>query len=561
MAFGGIAKSLSRAWPGVLLVLIGIGYSLLGFDRGLNVYDEGVPVYGALRVLEGELPYRDFWTIYPPGQFLLLAAAFRVFGVSLMVERLLSVVIIALVSALVWGLARQVLAPVHALLVWALWAFAFGAIELYGTTLPTALVASLVGWWLFLAFLVAPSPRRLVASGAALGAAMLLKQDIALYGLAAEAAVVLGFTMCGPREPRRRAGLALTRLALLFAGVAAVVVPAVAALALAMPLGAVFDEVLWFPLTGFASARRLAPPPLLPSAAPLWSGQMDPWTYFVVVHHSVRFYFPFAVLLLAAGWAVRSFRRSSAAPAAVEAPADGWALAFLGVLCVSLLGYARVRSDMAHIVPAWIPALTLFVALATRLAGPAAVRWLRVTAVTVVGLVFVVPSLWLKLLVGAHALFGPPMSASDLPRARGLVMSTALASLGTAAREVQAVVPAGEPIFVGNARHDRIVLNDVMFYFLAERPSATRYHELHPGVATRHDVQLEIAGELERRRVRWVVLRRDRRVEPGGELFNTPEGAHELDRYIRATFVPVRELGSYSLWQRRASWADGNVSP
>jgi len=288
---------------------------------------------------------------------------------------------------------------------------------------------------------------------------------------------------------------------------------------------------------------------------------MDPWTYFVVVHHSVRFYFPFAVLLLAAGWAVRSFRRSSAAPAAVEAPADGWALAFLGVLCLSLLGYARVRSDMAHIVPAWIPALTLFVALATRLAGPAAVRWLRVTAVTVVGLVFVVPSLWLKLLVGAHALFGPPMSASDLPRARGLVMSTALASLGTAAREVQAVVPAGEPIFVGNARHDRIVLNDVMFYFLAERPSATRYHELHPGVATRHDVQLEIAGELERRRVRWVVLRRDRRVEPGGELFNTPEGAHELDRYIRATFVPVRELGSYSLWQRRASWADGNVSP
>jgi hypothetical protein len=45
-------------WQGALLVLVAVGYSLLGFDRGLNVYDEGVPVYGALCVLGG-LPNRD----------------------------------------------------------------------------------------------------------------------------------------------------------------------------------------------------------------------------------------------------------------------------------------------------------------------------------------------------------------------------------------------------------------------------------------------------------------------------------------------------------------------
>src|SRR5690606_4985608 len=53
-----------------------------------------------------------------------------------------------------------------------------------------------------------------------------------------------------------------------------------------------------------------------------------------------------------------------------------------------------------------------------------------------------------------------------------------------------------EPIFVGNVRHDLISINDIGFYFLADRASATRYHELYPGVATTHSVQVSIIDDI-----------------------------------------------------------------
>jgi uncharacterized membrane protein len=51
-------------------------------------YDEGIILCGADRVLHGELPYRDFWTMYSPGQYYILSILFRLIGRSLLTERL-----------------------------------------------------------------------------------------------------------------------------------------------------------------------------------------------------------------------------------------------------------------------------------------------------------------------------------------------------------------------------------------------------------------------------------------------------------------------------------------
>jgi hypothetical protein len=47
--------------------LVVLAYVLLGFNRGLSIYDEAIPVVAAARILSGDRPYRDFWTIYAPG--------------------------------------------------------------------------------------------------------------------------------------------------------------------------------------------------------------------------------------------------------------------------------------------------------------------------------------------------------------------------------------------------------------------------------------------------------------------------------------------------------------
>src|SRR5262245_39669877 len=56
----------------------------------------GASTIGAMRVLFGEIPYRDFWTSMAPGSFYLLAFLFRLFGTELMVEVIASSILCAL---------------------------------------------------------------------------------------------------------------------------------------------------------------------------------------------------------------------------------------------------------------------------------------------------------------------------------------------------------------------------------------------------------------------------------------------------------------------------------
>ena len=49
--------------------------------------DESMNIYGALRILDGERIYRDFWVYHTPGIFFLTAAIFKVFGTSLLAVR------------------------------------------------------------------------------------------------------------------------------------------------------------------------------------------------------------------------------------------------------------------------------------------------------------------------------------------------------------------------------------------------------------------------------------------------------------------------------------------
>src|SRR3972149_5304732 len=99
-------------WYGLVLVLLfSFLYFLFDITRVVDVYDEGIAVYGAQRLLEGDLPYRDFWTIYAPGQFYALAGLFKVFGSFVLAERLYDTAVRTLVSVTVLLIALRIASP------------------------------------------------------------------------------------------------------------------------------------------------------------------------------------------------------------------------------------------------------------------------------------------------------------------------------------------------------------------------------------------------------------------------------------------------------------------
>ena len=94
-----------RAAP-ILLTLFLLAAALSAFTllRPVSPHDEGLMLQAGLRIAHGQLPYRDFWTNYPPGQALLLAGLDKLFGVSLLSWRIVRVIVDAATALLAYRL-------------------------------------------------------------------------------------------------------------------------------------------------------------------------------------------------------------------------------------------------------------------------------------------------------------------------------------------------------------------------------------------------------------------------------------------------------------------------
>lgn len=158
-----------RAWEDWRLLLAGVlilsaGYVALHLGRGWVPHDEGTLGLSAVRLLQGELPHRDFDDLYSGGLTYVNAAAFRVFGTSLFTMRLvLFAVFVAWVPA-VFYLASGFVRPAGAAgitllcVVWSLPNYPAPLPTWYNLFLTVFGVAALFRWlevgrrrWLFVA--------------------------------------------------------------------------------------------------------------------------------------------------------------------------------------------------------------------------------------------------------------------------------------------------------------------------------------------------------------------------------------------------------------------------
>src|SRR5437763_6354744 len=108
---------LSEKMLAALTFVVSVAYLCL-FRRYTSIEpDEGIVLQGAQRILHGQVPYRDFFTFLTPGSFYLHALMFKVFGNSFLVARTTLACCGALISTLVYLLARRTCSRAMALLV------------------------------------------------------------------------------------------------------------------------------------------------------------------------------------------------------------------------------------------------------------------------------------------------------------------------------------------------------------------------------------------------------------------------------------------------------------
>ena len=481
------------------LTLFGLAALLAGFTllRGYDPHDDGLMLQAGARIASGQLPYRDFWMNYPPGQAVVLAALDKLFGASLLSWRILRVAVDATVALLAYRLARRLTSSERlALLVWVAVAGAMAWPAVPGPN-PTALA-------LALAALLA-APRQPLLAGAIAGIAVFFRIEIG-------DAAALGVVLCVPAHARIRSALAAI---------------AVAAVALA-PFFVIDPGAMWHDTIGFFGIQHLQHLPF-----PIhYRGSFAPRAL-------LDFYFPLILLIGCGLWALATLteiargRRATSDRGLVLVP-----------LALVSIGYLLGRTDEYHLLP-------LSAVLAVMLAGAAAVERRAALRVALIGALAVIALYGLQQRA-QEALHPPAQAAVPGPAGGGVQTSPADArTLAQLLATVNRLSAPGEPIFVANPRFDLVRIGDPLLYIVLGHPNPTRYDVMQPGVVTTAPVQREIVSSLQRSRTRVVVRWLDPAAsEPEPNGAGRSSGVHILDRYLAANFHPYATYGYYQVLTR-----------
>ena len=475
-----------------------VAYFALVLTQPPAIHDEGLIAGGAERILRGQLPYRDFDTCYPPAEFYTIAAVFRVFGATLLAARvwdsLWRLAILAAAVVLAGAAARTHRAHPLPLICGGILT---GAIGFHMYPAISGTLPCMAALWCAVRYLQTRSRRWLFASGLLAGAGILYRHDLALCICAAIVA-----TACYQAiMDRNRRWLEMP--AVFGAGVLLVVAPTVPLLWWSVPRAALVHSFIDFPKASLAARQLPLPGP--------WS--LVAWS---------DLYLPLAVILVAVGILKRAF--------AAQRPI----IILLLITSTATLFLATQRLDTVHAYPAIMFALVLLsVCVADLRKETMLPALLKGAAIVCYGLLPLTALSWTPTAAGV-ARAGPIQIAADQV---------------AAIEYIQRHLPPGEPLYVGLTRHSLQFFNDAIFYFLADRPQATRFDMFVPGFTSTAAVQSEIARDLSRKRVEYVVLfRAPLSREPN--LSSVDNGITILDDAIRQDYRQVAQFGSYTICRR-----------
>jgi len=507
-----------------------------------NLYDEGLVLTNAERIRAGEVPYRDFWTMYGPGYFYALAGIFSLVQPTILVARLFDTVLRFLLTLEVYLLARTVTSRRAAFIPYAFVTFWLATIRFYSYPTFPATGALLLAALALSGYLWGKRRRWLFLSGTALGLTALLRLDFGGYGALGFGLALALFELrercaAGGAWPTRPARV-LKAEVLMAAGALLVALPLYAYLLLVSGFATVFDDLVVFPATVFRAVRHLPVPPLIPDFSQLTGGQWNDW---------LRLYLPLAIYAIVIVVSLR-WLFFQPGPASDRCPAVGALFLALTGTGLGLVVKATSRYHDLHVLPTTICAVILATALIGRIPG----RLWRSAPFKIgfAGLAFLFltgPYVAHFGMLAARGPTSPTVCYSQLARAGCVPVSR---DEERVADYLRANTSPDEYVFVGNSRHDLIFVNDLLLTFLVDRRSPTKYTELHPGLATTLSVQQVIANDLAEKDVQWVVTMQiwESR-EPNASSISS--GVTFLDDYIREHYRPETTFGSYQVWRRQ----------
>jgi hypothetical protein len=529
-------------------------FQLIVIQRRLGVYDESLELYCAAHVLKGQVPYRDFWTMYGPAQFYVLAAFFKLLGISVWVGRLYDALVRAGLACVCFALTNRLASRGYAAVAFAVVLVWISCIDNPVYTFPVfpALLCSLLSILFLYRYLNdSLSFRPLFLAGLLAGITATFRHDSGFYICFAELVALALLQRSRKREglSRKPAPEFLQMVAIYASGILIVALPVLLLLLWKVPLHDLFYDLFYVPGKIYPKVRDLPFPRL--RTLPQLLHPLRPDDRFGAEQLIV--YFPILVCLTCAAYVLS--KRQSKSPLF-----DNVAQRFLFIVLLLLDALLFVKGLVRVSDIQMMQSIVLAVVL---LAVPMyQIRSLKsFVSLPLLGCVLYLVACSLPVLYegvsnarsNLRAVVHPQLPDSfkhTCHPPRGLERTKCMIVEQDRAAAIQYVEQRTTPadrIYVGAGRHDKLLWSDVSFYFVSDRSSVTKWYDLHPGVQTTLPIQHEMVDSLEQYAPKFVVLdsAADRKEEPNESRHSS--GVMALDDYIRSHYAPQASFGTLTV--------------
>lgn len=498
--------------------------------HGLYTYDDGVLYYGAERILDGDIPYKDFWFVYTPGNLYALAILFKIFGPSILIARIFNTLICFLLVFVTYLLGKKMISNkiilILLIVLTTLWAGLFG--QWANINLP--LLFALLSSYFYLEYIERKEDLYLILTGFLAGLTFFFKYDIAVYLFLSITLTLIAYkyNLNKSIASRKKIFLIFNLFAMFLIGFIIVLIPLLTYFIVNVPLDDLISQFITFP-TKIYPVYRQFPFPLPKSITII-----------------VIYYFAPLILMITSIWILFKAKKN-------HFTENCWAVIFLIILGSLFMNYARVSSFSFHMYPAMFPALILFSLLFSRYFTLKHIPKLqefkksRPNVRTCINLLFILMTLAICFvcILNFYSVIQDNTVNLDVERGYGISVPTYEKDIIDTMNYIQLNVPIEDKIYVGNIHHDRLLSNSEIIYFLTERKSATKYSDIHPGVVTTQKVQNEIINELKKNNVEYIIL------YSGHENArkNESSGVKDLDIFIENNYSLVKIFGNYTIYK------------
>lgn len=518
----------------IIAIIISFIYLYLGAFSGINIYDEGNGLVGSMRILNGEMPIRDFWTLYSPGWYYLLAGIQGIFGSNIETVRIFSMLLMILLALLTGYLAKNIYKDRYYYIIFPIIIILAGHFTFYARALPIGIISIFISAYMIFKYFEHRNKSYIIFSGIALGLAAYFRHEMAGYIYGAEFWAIFFSSMPAKENEthtfKQRIIIGFGHGVLFTLAAVIAFAPLALLLISNIEFSQLVDSLVLFPIKEFGSFRALAfPNPFhfssLKSIIPIF------W-------ESVIFYLPIVIIALTA---LQMYKRVRKKELKVNGPIF-WKKMLIINLGLNFYNQALVRSDAEHAFAVFICTLILIIDLFVYSKKYS----LRNIAIGLV-LFFVISFPLAKKISSIKSYFSSESEYVKSDNTSKLRINYEDAkAINTINDYLKSNLPKETKIFIGTYDNDLLYINDIALYYLLDRIPATYYHEMHPGVANTEIAQRQIVKELKSNSIDYLILRKiDNPMENNKSAIST--NLNILDNYIDNTYITIIEIGNYKL--------------